>query len=103
MSSTTKRAHFVRAVLEGVAFQTCEVLEALTEDSDLRLKSLKVGGGMAVNDLFLQIQANLLDIEVSTLRRPCFTAPSVVLADPCSLARAQLADRPWRQRRWARP
>jgi glycerol kinase len=66
MSSTTKRAHFVRAVLEGVAFQTCEVLEALTEDSDLRLKSLKVGGGMAVNDLFLQIQADLLGIEVST-------------------------------------
>ncbi len=69
MSSTTKRAHFVRAVLEGVAFQTCEVLEALTEDSDLRLKSLKVGGGMAVNNLFLQIQADLLGIEVST--NPC--------------------------------
>lgn len=43
-----------------------QVLDALTEDSDLRLKSLKVGGGMAVNDLFLQIQADLLGIPVST-------------------------------------
>ncbi|MDW8358076.1 glycerol kinase GlpK [Thermus sp.] len=60
----TTRAHLVRAALEGVAFSVGEVVRAMAEAADLALGALKADGGMAGNDLFLQIQADLLGVPV---------------------------------------
>jgi len=58
------RAHLARATLEAIAFQTCDVIEAVEADSSVTLSELRVDGGAAANDLLLQIQADLLGREV---------------------------------------
>jgi glycerol kinase len=58
LSRTTNRAHFARAVLEGVCYQTRDVLACMREDSHLELELLRVDGGMAVNEWFLQFLAD---------------------------------------------
>jgi glycerol kinase len=55
------KAHLARAVLEAVAFQTREVVEAMEQDSGIALKVLRVDGGMVKNDLLMQFQADILD------------------------------------------
>jgi glycerol kinase len=64
----TTRAHLARAALEGVAFLVGEVAEAMAEEAGLPLQELRVDGGMAENDLFLQIQADLLGVAVARPR-----------------------------------
>jgi glycerol kinase len=58
------RGHIARAVLEATAFQTKEVLDAMEIDSRVRLNCLKVDGGMVVNDLLMQFQADILNVSV---------------------------------------
>lgn len=53
-----------RAVLEATAYQTREVVEAMEADSSVRLTALKVDGGMVVNELLMQFQADLLGVPV---------------------------------------
>ncbi len=55
------KGHLARAVLEAVAFQTREVVEAMEQDSGIRLEELRVDGGMVSNDLLMQFQADILD------------------------------------------
>jgi glycerol kinase len=56
------RAHLVRAALEAIAYQTRDVLEAMQQDTGLRVPELRVDGGAAVNNLLLQLQADILGI-----------------------------------------
>jgi glycerol kinase len=58
------REHLARAALEASAFQTREVLEAMQRDSGLAIRELRVDGGMVVNELLMQFQADLLDVPV---------------------------------------
>ncbi len=58
------KGHIARAVLEATAYQTREVLDAMEKDSGIRLKALKVDGGMVFNELLMQFQADLLDVPV---------------------------------------
>jgi glycerol kinase len=58
------RGHIARAALESTAFQTREVLDAMESDSGVKLNSLKVDGGMVVNDLLMQFQADILNVPV---------------------------------------
>lgn len=55
------KAHLARAVLEAVAFQTREVVDAMEQDSGIALKVLRVDGGMVGNNLLMQFQADILD------------------------------------------
>ena len=55
------KGHLARAVLEASAYQTREVVEAIEKDSGIRLDVLRVDGGMVVNDLLMQFQADILD------------------------------------------
>jgi glycerol kinase len=55
------KGHLARAVLEAVAFQTREVVEAMEQDSGIRLEELRADGGMVSNDLLMQFQADILD------------------------------------------
>jgi glycerol kinase len=58
------RAHIARAALEATAFQTREVLEAMTKDTGIAVKELRADGGMVVNELLMQFQADILDVPV---------------------------------------
>jgi len=60
----TTRAHIARAALESIAFQTLEVVQAMKKDSDVEIKELRVDGGAAVNNLLMQLQADLLQTKV---------------------------------------
>ena len=59
----TNRHHLVRAVLESLAYQTCDVIEAMRE-SGVSLTELRVDGGAAANDFLMQFQADLLGVPV---------------------------------------
>jgi glycerol kinase len=58
------RSHIARAVLEATAFQTRDVVQAMEKDSGIPLEVLRVDGGMVINDLLMQFQADILDREV---------------------------------------
>lgn len=63
-----KRAHFVRAALESIAYQTMDVLNAMEEDSGIKLKELKVDGGASANNFLMQFQADILNVKVERPR-----------------------------------
>lgn len=58
------KSHIARAALEATAFQTWEVLEAMEKDAGIPITSLRVDGGMVVNQLLMQFQADILGAEV---------------------------------------
>jgi len=60
----TTRAHLARAVVESIAFQTRDVVDAMSAASGVVLNELKVDGGAAAMDLLLQIQADQLGVDV---------------------------------------
>src|SRR5712671_2578633 len=77
----TTRAHVARAALEGIALQVMDVLKAMEADAGIKLKELRVDGGMSANDLLMQLQADLLGIPVVRTANPEATAfGSVYLA-----------------------
>lgn len=59
------RAHFARAVLESIAFQSTDLLEAMMKDSQITLSELRVDGGASVSNIMMQIQANLIHTMVN--------------------------------------
>ncbi len=56
--------HIARATLESMCYQTRDVLEAMTADSNVHLKALRVDGGAVVNNLLMQFQADILGVPV---------------------------------------
>ena len=60
----TTAAHIARAALEGIAFQTMDIVEAMKRDAGVDLKELKVDGGASRNNLLMQFQANVLSTNV---------------------------------------
>jgi glycerol kinase len=60
----SNKNHIARAALEATAFQTREVLEAMGKDSGIPLAVLRADGGMVVNELLMQFQADILGIPV---------------------------------------
>ncbi|MFF5251884.1 glycerol kinase GlpK [Streptomyces leeuwenhoekii] len=59
------KAHLARAVLEATSWQTREVVDAMYQDSGVRITSLKVDGGMTRNGLLMQHQADVLGVPVT--------------------------------------
>jgi len=64
LSRFNTRAHLARATLEAICFQTRAVLDAMVQDSGVRLEVLKVDGGATVNDTLMQLQADILGVPV---------------------------------------
>jgi len=58
------KGHICRAALEATAYQTREVLDAMEQDSGVKLTGLKVDGGMVYNELLMQFQADILGVPV---------------------------------------
>ncbi|WP_373229122.1 glycerol kinase GlpK [Cohnella sp.] len=60
----TSKEHFIRAVLESLAYQTKDVLNAMEEDSGIILQTLRVDGGAVTNGLLMQFQSDILGVPV---------------------------------------
>ena len=60
----TTAGHIARAALEGIAFQTADVLTAMQKDAGTPISELRVDGGAARNDLLMQFQADILNVPV---------------------------------------
>ena len=58
------KGHIARAVLEASAYQTRDIVEAMNKDSGVQLTKLKVDGGMVVNEMLMQFQADILGVPV---------------------------------------
>jgi glycerol kinase len=71
------RGHIARAALESTAYQTRDILNAMTADSGVRLSELRVDGGMTANGLLMQFQADILGVDVIKPRVPETTALGV--------------------------
>ncbi|SHM99673.1 glycerol kinase GlpK [Gracilibacillus kekensis] len=64
LTRATTKEHFIRATLESLTYQTKDVLNAMIEDSNTYVKSLRVDGGAVANDFLMQFQSDLVDVPV---------------------------------------
>ena len=60
----SNKNHIVRAALESIAYQSKDVLYAMEEDSQIKLKELKVDGGAVENNFLMQFQSDILNAKV---------------------------------------
>ena len=60
----TTAAHIARAALEGIAFETMDIVHAMEKDAGIKLTELKVDGGASKNNLMMQFQADILNTKV---------------------------------------
>lgn len=99
------RTHIVRAALEATCFQTREVVEAMAADAGVPLTELRVDGGMVVNNVLMQLQADVLGTPVTRPKEAETTALGAafaaglgaeVWADLAALEKLVAPDRTWR-------
>ncbi len=67
LSRGSNKDHIIRATLESLAYQTYDVLNAMTADSQIKLRALRVDGGATANDFLMQFQADVIQ---KTVFRP---------------------------------
>jgi glycerol kinase len=65
LTRAATKAHIARATLEAICYQTHDVIRAMEEETGLRIQVLKVDGGITQNQLCMQMQADILQTEVS--------------------------------------
>lgn len=77
----TTAGHIARAALEGIAFQTMDIVGAMEKDAGVRLSELKVDGGASRDNLLMQFQADILGADVirpqvteTTAKGACYLA-----------------------------
>ncbi|WAC19673.1 glycerol kinase GlpK [Luteolibacter sp. SL250] len=64
MTRGTNRAHYCRAALEGIAFQSADLIDCMTKDSGIEIKELRVDGGASRSEPLMQFQSDLLGVNV---------------------------------------
>ena len=60
----TTKEHFIRATLEGIAYQTKDVMEVMQNESGIKLSSLAVDGGATANKFLMQFQSDILGVKI---------------------------------------
>ncbi len=78
------RDQLIRATLESIAYQTCDICRAMESDAGVELTRLRVDGGASANDFLMQFQSNLLGAEV--LRPACVETTALGAAYLAGLA-----------------
>ena len=81
LTCNTQIPHIVRAALEAVAYQTRDLMQAMTQDTKTPLETLRVDGGMASNDWLLEFLSGMLAMNVE---RPFITETSALGAAYCA-------------------
>ena len=81
LTRRTNKYHLIRATLESLAYQTKEILEAMENDADVTLSTLRVDGGATGNALLMQFQADMLGKTVErALNKECTALGAAYLA-----------------------
>ena len=80
----TNKNHIIRATLESIAYQVCDVIDAMKADAGIDLRSLKVDGGASANNFLMQFQADMLDKPVN--RPSCLESTALGAAYLAGLA-----------------
>ena len=75
LTRDTGKNHLIKATIEALAYQTKDVLNAMQNDAETELTSLKVDGGACKNNLLMQFQADMLNTKVE---RPEITETTVM-------------------------
>jgi glycerol kinase len=70
----SSKGHIARAALEGIAYQSMDVLKAMEADSGISLRELRVDGGASMNALLMQFQSDILGVPVVRPQIPETTA-----------------------------
>lgn len=65
LTGSANKYHIIRAALESIAYLSCDVVEAMEEDSKTKIKSLKVDGGVSKNNFLMQFLSDILGVEVT--------------------------------------
>jgi xylulokinase len=93
LSMTTERAHLVRAVLEGVAFNARWLLDSVERFIKRPMPSLRILGGGALSDLWCQIHADILNRRIEQVDEPMYAnLRGAAFFAAMSLGRIELAD-----------
>ena len=99
LTAYATRGHLARAALEATAWQTREVVDAMNAVADVPFRELRVDGGMTVNELLMQLQADVLGVPVV---RPAVTETTALgAAYAAGLAVGFWSDPEELQERWA--
>lgn len=93
-----EKGHIARAILEATAYQSREIFDAMRNDSRIELKELKVDGGMAVSDILMQFQSDILNVPV--IRPKTTETTSLGAAYAAGLAAGFWKDRDDLRRNW---
>lgn len=80
----TNKNHIIRATLESIAYQVCDVIDAMAADSGIDLTTLKVDGGASANNFLMQFQADMLNKPVA--RPSCVESTAIGAAYLAGLA-----------------
>jgi len=64
----TRKSHLVRAALESIAYQVCDVVKAMATDSRLHIKEMRLDGGAAANNFLAQFHSDMLNVRISRPR-----------------------------------
>lgn len=98
ISRGTTVAHIARAALDGIAYQTYDIVKAMERDASMPIRKLKVDGGASRNDLLMQFQSDILSTDV--LRPKVTETPALGAAYLAGLAVGYWPDIPTLQRQW---
>ena len=80
----TNKNHIIRATLESIALQVCDVIDAMKADAGIEVRALKVDGGASANDFLMQFQADMIDAPVN--RPACVESTAIGAAYLAGLA-----------------
>ena len=80
----TNKNHIIRATLESIALQVCDVIDAMKADAGIEVKTLRVDGGASANNFLMQFQADMLDVPVN--RPMCVESTAIGAAYLAGLA-----------------
>ena len=92
------KEHFIRAALESIAYQSADVMRAMEEDAEIKIKGLKVDGGASANDFLMGFQADIIDTRVD--RPVCIETTALGAAYLAGLAVGYWKDRQEIQENW---
>ena len=104
LTRAANKSHIARATLEAISFQTKEILDAMAQDSGVKLTEMRVDGGITANELCMQIQSDVMQIDVVRPKVIETTALGAAYAAGLSVGyfknKAQLRTRWQEARRW---
>ena len=93
-----KKEHMIRAAVESIAYQSCDILHVMEQDAGTTLKVLKVDGGATANNFLMQFQADTLNREV--IRPRCIETTALGAAYLAGIAVGYWKDEEEIRRNW---